>query len=123
MGKNRFTRMLALCLAVVCLVGVASALSFDLNSDGKTNVWDLQLALSQGKTAEEQAEAVREALGGGDELHKNAEGQWEIWSTTGLYNMAKHAQSGDTFVLMQDIDMAGAVWQPIADFNGTFLAN
>ena len=124
MKKMKWMRWLSISLAIVLLIStVAAALSFDLNSDGKTNVWDLQLALSQGKTAEEQAEAVREALGGGDELHKNAEGQWEIWSTTGLYNMAKHAQSGDTFVLMQDIDMAGAVWQPIADFNGTFLAN
>ena len=124
MKKTKFTRLFAVALAFLLVVSVAAAtFKYDLNGDGKTNVWDLQLALSQGKTAEEQAEAVREALGGGDELHKNAAGQWEIWSDLGLRNMAAKAKSGDTFVLMQDVDMQGAAWTPVADFNGTLIGN
>ena len=124
MKTSRWTRAIALCLAILLISTVAAAaLNFDLNGDGKTDVWDLQLALNGGKTEAEQAEAVREALGGGDELHKNAEGQWEIWTTTGLFNMAKNAQAGDTFVLMQDIDMNGITWEPIDGFNGTLIGN
>ena len=64
MGKNIFTRILALCLAFVCLVSLVSALSFDLNDDERTDVWDLQLAVNQGKT-EYYEDALAEALGGG----------------------------------------------------------
>ena len=124
MKKTKFTRLFAVALAFLLVVSVAAAtFKYDLNGDGKTNVWDLQLALSQGKTAEEQAEAVREALGGGDELHKNAAGQWEIWTITGLYNMAAKAEAGETFVLMQDVDMGGITWTPVRNFNGTLIGN
>ena len=103
MKKAKLFRWAAACIAIVMLVTmIASALSYDMNGDGKTNVWDLQLALTRGKTDAERADAVREALGGGDELHKNANGQWEIWSTTGLYNMAAKAEDmvlfGDNFL-------------------------
>jgi len=124
MKKAKWIRWLAACLAVVLLIGtVAATLGYDLNGDGKTNIWDLQLALQSGASAQQQQAALQEVLGGGDELHKNQDGQWEIWTSLGLYNMAKHAQAGDTFVLMQDIDMAGAFWTPIAGFQGTLLGN
>ena len=122
--KKNWARWLAACLALVLLIGtVAANINFDLNGDGKTNVWDLQLAINGGKTPEEQKEALNQVLGGGDELHKNAQGQWEIWSALGLHNMAKLAQTGDTFLLMQDIDMEGAYWTPIEGFNGKLLGN
>ena len=118
--KKTWTRIVAACLALVLLVGtVAAALNFDLNGDGKVNVWDLQAAVNQLLSADDQAAALREALGGGDELHKNAEGKWEIWSSLGLYNMAKYAQAGDTFLLMQDVDMGGEDWTPVT-FKGVF---
>ena len=119
MAKSIVRRILS-ALLVLCLVGSASAVNllFDLNSDGKTDIADLQQV-----SAEDKEAALDEALGGGDELHKNADGKWEIWSSLGLYNMAKLAQSGDTFVLMQDIDMDGKPWQSVENFNGTLEGN
>ena len=125
MFKKRSVRITAIVLAAVLLLSIvaSAALNYDLNGDGKTNIWDLQLALNDGASKEDQDAALKEALGAGDELHKNAEGQWEIWTSLGLYNMAKNAQAGDTFVLMQDIDMAGALWTPIENFNGNLIAS
>ena len=119
MKKMRWIRAVALGLALVLLVGMVGALSYDRNGDGKTNIWDLQLMLNSGEAAQERAAGLQEALGGGDELHKNADGKWEIWSAMGLYNMAKNAKKGDTFLLMTDIDLEGAVWTPVV-FHGTF---
>lgn len=120
---KRMGRWIAGCLAFVLLVSTVAAatLNFDRNGDGKTNVWDLQMVLSGGSSAEDQKAALNEALDGGDELHKNAKGEWEIWSALGLYNMAKNAQAGDTFVLMQDIDMEGKQWTPVKNFNGKLI--
>ena len=116
-------RIGAFCLAALMLVGVVAALSYDFNGDGKTNIWDLQYAINQGKSADVQAAALQEAMGNkGDELHKNAQGQWEIWSQVGLYNMVENAQNGDTFLLMADIDLGGKEWEPIA-FKGVFEGN
>jgi len=125
MFKKRSVRITAIVLAVVLLLSVvaSAALNYDLNGDGKTNVWDLQLALNDGASKEDQDAALKEALGAGDELHKNAEGQWEIYTSLGLYNMAKHAKAGDTFVLMHDIDMEGALWTPVENFNGKFIGS
>ena len=126
MGKNRFTRMLALCLAVVCLVGVVSAVSWDLNDDGKVNVWDLQMAVTQNQT-ENYAEMVATVLGGTDELHPNAKGEYEIWSALGLYNMAAMVDDGKdagvTFQLMADVDLKGVDWDGDLIFSGTLEGN
>ena len=116
MGKNKFTRVLALCLAVVCLATVVAAVTFDRNNDGKTNSWDLQLAVNEGETA--LGSAVAAVLGGKDELTPNAEGVYEIYSAVGIFNMAKHASEGATFKLMKDVDMGGVVWTPIVGFLG-----
>ena len=128
MKKTRWIRGIALILALVLLVGVVGALSFDLNGDGKTNVWDLQLAFYQGKTQEEQAAALKEALGGNpDELKPNAEGVYEIYTSLGLYNMAtmtnEGKEGGKTFRLMNDIDMQGAAWPTVDTFAGTLEGN
>lgn len=123
MGKSKLLRMLALCLAAVCLFGTAAALSYDLNSDGKSNVWDLQLAVNESKTDAEKTAALAEVLGGVDELRPNAEGVYEIHSALGLYNMAANAAKGYQFKLMADIDLQGADWKPVATFKGTFDGN
>ena len=122
MGKIKFTRLLALCLAMVCLVSLVSALSFDLSGDGKTDVWDLQLAVNQGKT-DTYADALATVLGGGDELRPNADGVYEIYSALGLYNMANLAKEGLTFELKANVDMAGRPWEPIVGFCGNFYGN
>ena len=119
MMNKKFTRILALCLAAVCLFGTVAALSFDKNGDGKTNVWDLQLLAD----SDDEAAALEEALGGKDELRPNANGVYEIYSAVGLYNMAEHAKEDATFKLMNDIDLKGANWVPVDDFKGTFDGN
>ena len=104
-------------------MGVVGALEFDLSNDGKTNVWDLQLAVNQGKDAQWQKDALHEALGGNDELKPNANGEYEIWTALGLYNMASIVDAdegnGKTFRLMADIDLMGADWNGDLIFNGT----
>ena len=117
-------RISTVLLATTVLVGVvlAAGMIYDLSGDGVTDVWDLQLATNQALSNAEKGAALQEALQGGDELHKNEQGQWEIYSSLGLYNMAQNARRDDTFLLMQNIDMAGLPWTPIQNFNGTFLA-
>ena len=117
-------RLGAILLVLSLLVGLAAALSYDLNSDGKTNVWDLQLAINQNKSAEEQAAALQEALGDRiNELRPVAPGEYEIWSSIGLYGMARTATEGNTYRLMADIDLNGAPWSPIPVFKGELLGN
>ena len=117
--NSTFRRVLALCLMLCLVASVAAAnLSFDINQDGKTTVWDLQQVQDT-----DQAAALEEALSGKDELHKNADGHWEIWTKLGLYHMAELAQSGDTFVLMQDIDLEGDYWRPVENFKGKLMGN
>ena len=115
MKKSRWFGIISVML-MLCLVAsvAASNLSFDYNQDGKTTVWDLQYVSDTDKDA-----ALEEVIGGKDEMRKNENGQWEIWTKLGLYHMAELAQSGDTFVLMQDIDLQGETWYPIENFKGT----
>ena len=117
MGKKKLIRVLAAALALVCLVTAVGALSYDRNGDGRTNIWDLQL-VDKGQ----HEEALKEALGGEDELNPK-DGVYEIYTILGLKNMAKHANEGLTFKLMQDIDMKGADWAPVSGFKGTFDGN
>ena len=60
MKKTRWMRGIALVLALVLLVGVVGALTYDLNGDGKTNVWDLQLIVNKSETDAYEA-ALKEA--------------------------------------------------------------
>ena len=123
MKTKVWVRILTGCLAAVMLLGVVAALDYDLNGDGKTNIWDLQMMINGGESAEAQAAGLKEAMGGkGDELHKNAEGKWEIWSEVGLNNMVKNAKAGDTFELKADIDLGGKSWTPVV-FWGQFNGN
>lgn len=124
MKKMNGIRTIALCLAVVLLVTAVGALTYDQNGDGKTNVWDLQLMFNSGKSQEEQTAALREAMGGqGDELHPNADGEYEIWSEIGLSNLVKNANKDYKFKLMKDMDLGGRDWTPIANFVGEFNGN
>ena len=125
---KKTNRLIALCLALVSLVSVATALTYDLNGDGKTTVWDLQTAVNEEKSAQEQAQALAEVLGGQDELHPNAEGVYEIHSMLGLYNMVKLSDKGYSFRLMADLDLKDMDWTPvhlhgIFDGNGHTIAN
>lgn len=123
MKNAKWMRIPVLCLAIVCLLGAVAAATYDLNDDGKTDVWDLQMAKNNGLSQEELAEAVKMALGNrGDELHLNAEGQYEIWSMLGFQNLLNNAKNGASFKLMADIDLQGIDWVPL-DFNGTFDGN
>ena len=128
MMKNRtWLRIISLVLASICLISVMTAAAADLS--GKVTVWDLQKAVNEGKTREEKVSVLAALLGGGDELHPNLEGQYEIWSELGLQNMRKllstvaDKAAGYDFVLKADIDLGGKDWEPIKHFNGTFNGN
>ena len=114
--SKKYIRLFALCLVAASLVTMVAALAFDRNNDGKTNVWDLQLAVNDNEP--DLGAAIDAVLGGKDELTPNAEGVYEIYSAVGVFNMAKHASEGATFKLMQDIDMGGVVWTPVVGFLG-----
>jgi len=127
MKKNRkWLRITALVLAMACLVSAVFAATFDasldLSGDNKINVWDIQLAVNDGKTEDAQ-KILTGALGSPDELNPVSENTYEIYSALGLYNMVKNADKGYTFVLKADIDLNGADWIPAAKFNGTFNGN
>jgi len=125
MKNRRWVKVTALALSLVLLVSMVSASNYtlDLDSDGKVNVWDIQLAVNGGKEAAHTTAILEKVLGNPDELSPNAEGVYEIYTVRGLYNMANRATEGASFKLMADIDLQGADWTPIASFKGTFDGN
>ena len=88
MKRNGWNKALALGLVLVLLATTVSASGYtlDLSGDGKVNVWDLQVAVNENKEPAHQEAILTGILGNPDELHPNAEGVYEIWSATGLYN-------------------------------------
>ena len=132
MGNKKWTRVLALVMALVCTLTVVAAVEFDAldhNQDGKVTVWDLQQWL--GDDTNYNA-ALKQVLGGhGDELNPvDEEGKvYEIYTAFGLQNMASLVErdskngEGMTFKLMKDVDLMGANWDPIKVFKGTFDGN
>ena len=124
--KKRWIRAFALCLCAVLLISTVSAsttYTLDLSGDSKVDVWDIQVAVNENKGAAHAEAILDDILGGGDELHPNAEGVYEIYTATGLYNMANRAAEGASFKLMADIDLQGANWTPVASFKGSFDGN
>ena len=119
MKNSKFIRLLSLCLALVCLLTLATAAAAEV---AKTTVWDLQKAVSAGETTS-YAAILTDILGGPDELHPNKDNVYEIHSSLGLYKMANVDTEGKTFKLMNALDMSGKSWNPVAGFKGTFDGN
>ena len=125
MKKTKWTRLIALCLAIFSVISVVAANgNYDKNGDGKVDVWDLQRLVDD---EEYEHDALVAALGGEDELNVNESGEYEIWSTVGLYNMARIVDAGKdagvTFKLMQDIDLKGIDWNGDLILAGTLNGN
>ena len=125
MGNKKWTRVLALVMALVCTLTVVAAGeigSFDMNGDGKVTVWDLQVLFNN--QSKDYDAALKQVLGGhGDELNPNENGEYEIYTELGLRNMARNAANADyTFVLKNDIDLNGKSWAPV-ELRGTFNGN
>lgn len=125
MGNKKWTRVLALMMAVVCTLTMVAAAGIDRNGDGKYTVYDLQLLFKENKS-DDYADTLKQVLGGhGDELNPvDEDGKvYEIYTEFGLRNMAKLSKknrcAGMTFKLMNNIDMRGASWTPIM-FGGVF---
>ena len=80
MKNYRLMRIVAIVLVLASLAGIVSAAGYetDLSGDGKVNVWDIQLAVKQEKGAAHEKAILDTILGGGDELHPNAAGEYEI---------------------------------------------
>ena len=125
MKKNRWNKLVALVLCLVLLATTVSASGYtlDLSGDGSVNVWDIQVAVNENKGAAHSEAILDDILGGGDELHPNADGVYEIYSIIGLNNMAKIAKQDCSFKLMNDIDLGGREWKPVANFIGQFNGN
>ena len=120
MKKSICNKVLSLVLVLVLLATTVSASGYtlDLSGDGKVTVWDVQVAVNENKGAAHSEAILDDILGGGDELHPNTEGVYEIYTIIGLNNLAKLANKGYNFKLMKDIDLGGADWTPIANFRG-----
>jgi len=114
---------LILCLVLLATTVSASGYTLDLSGDGNVNVWDIQVAVNENKEAAHQEAILDNILGGGDELHPNSDGVYEIYSIIGLNNMAKIAKQDCSFKLMNDIDLGGREWKPVANFIGQFNGN
>jgi len=125
MKNKKWLKLGALVMVLVCLASMVSATTYtlDLSGDNKVDVWDIQLAVNGGKEAAHSEAILNDILGGGDELHTNSDGVYEIWSVIGLYNMAARAGENASFKLMKDIDLSGIDWVPVADFKGEFNGN
>ena len=125
MKKTIWNKALALFLGLVLLATTVSASGYtlDLSGDGKVNVWDVQVAVNENKGAAHSEAILDNILGGGDELHPNSDGVYEIYSIIGLNNMVKLAKKDCSFKLMNDIDLGGREWTPVTNFIGQFDGN
>jgi len=134
MKRNHATRLLALALAVLLLVSLAmtalaNTIVGDLNGDGKVSVFDAQLLLEAQKGLRDLntdslslLDIVKTILGGmPGAIDTDNDGIIEIYSASGLKQIANDPDG--SYKLMNDIDMQGANWIPLAKFNGTFDGN
>ena len=80
MKKIKWNKAFALVLSLVLLASTVSASGYtlDLSGDGKVDIWDVQVAVNEKKGAAHEEAILDHILGGGDELHPNAEGS-AIW--------------------------------------------
>lgn len=130
--------MIALAIALVAALALgagASRFVGDVNSDGKISVFDAQLLLEADAglrqlTEEQQASAgsstvqslLEYILGSpADAGDLDGDGVCEIYTAEGLQTVCQDP-AGD-YILMNDIDLAGADWTPIAGFSGSLDGN
>ena len=128
--KRNWIRILAIVLALACLIGTAAAtgglFSLDINGDGIQNIWDAQTVILD----ENRGSVVVNAFLGGikdkilgtgkEEVTKNGD-YYEIDTVLDLYQMAKYPNQN--YKLVKDIDLGGAEWTPIVNYTGTFDGN
>jgi len=133
MKTNKLTRLLALVLALVlvgslALSALADTIVGDLNGDGKVTVFDAQILLEAQagfrdlSTDVKFLDIIKTILGGMPGAYdSDNDGIIEIYSAAGLKQIANNPDG--SYKLMNDIDMQGANWIPIAKFSGTFDGN
>ena len=120
MKNSKFIRLLSLVLACISLISLATAATAEVVKT--STLWDLQSAVNQRNTTS-YAGILKDILGGPDELHPNDNDEYEIHSSLGLYKMARISTKNKTFKLMNDLDLSGQTWYPVANFSGTFDGN
>ena len=133
MKTNKMNRLLALVLALVlvgslALSALADTVIGDLNGDGKVTVFDAQLLLEsqaglrQLNTDVKLLDIIKSILGGMPGAYDtDNDGVIEIYSASGLKQIS--ANPAGSYKLMNDIDMQGANWIPLAKFTGKFDGN
>ena len=138
---KKWIKFVALVLVIATVAGVmlqASAAHYigDVNGDGKITAFDTQmLAEAQAghrELSKEQQEAagksaVREIIDfilGKETDHVGQEyypGKIAIATAEDLQNM--HQDPTATYLLLNDLDLGGIEWTPVANFSGTFEGN
>lgn len=115
-------RLMAL-LLVLCMLLCACAPQE--NTQDAPQATEAAQAANQNAETQPQETAEEDPFAGVNELEPDASGVYQVHSAEGLVNMAKNPQG--KFVLLQDIDMAGAGWTPVgtdaAPFTGSFDGN
>ena len=138
-SKNR-TRLLALLLTVAILSSLmlpatANIIPGDINGDQKITIFDAQMLVevqaglrtltaaqkeASGKTS--MSDIVKIILGTiPGALDTNGDGILEIYTASGLEYMAEN--TGNKYILMNNINLENTDWTPIANFTGTFDGN
>jgi len=140
MKSANHSRILALLLAVIALVSLllpaaASNVPGDINGDQKVTVFDAQLLIEVQKGLRTLTAAQKEAASKTSltdilkivlgtipgAVDSDGDGVLEIYTASGLKYMAKNPNA--KYILMNNINMTGESWTPIATFGGTFDGN
>lgn len=141
MGNRKWYRWLCLFLAVCLLAGAAlcaNAQFFagDMDGDGKITAFDAQM-VGEGKTGSRVLTAIQQAIADNasvrdllnyvfgnrniDAGDTNGDGVLEIYTAAGLQQL--HETPDGHYILMNDLDLEGADWTPVAGFSGSFSGN
>lgn len=141
MKNRRITRVLLLMLTLSLIVTVASGAGAanytgDINGDGKITALDAQLLAEADAGCRTLTDEQQEAAGKGTLaeiidfiLGREVEnvGKEYIPGKVAIYTVEDlRAMSEDptaTYILMNDLDLGGAQWTPVAGFSGSFEGN
>ena len=140
MGNRKWIRLLCLTLALCLLLGAigvsAQLFAGDMNSDGTITAFDAQLiaeaqadrrTLTKLQQKIASSTTVQQMLGyllGTTSLDSgdvDGNGQIEIYTAAGLQLLRDDPAA--SYILMADIDLAGADWIPLSGFTGKLDGN
>ena len=136
-----WNKFVAIVLVMVTTAGMllqtsASSLPGDISGDGKITVFDAQLlaehragrrTLNDVQLDAARGLSVRDLINhifrptSLDAIDTNGDGIREIYTAEGLQSL--HTWPADAFILMDDLDLEGQEWTPVAGFCGSLNGN